>query len=461
MTILGRTPATARFAPESVRRFRFRGWDLQRDTGCLDLAYGLEGATVDIRLHEGVDLGGPLPPPETEAGRALQRAVRLLHLVAGVSYYKTSFAPEVVVDGGPVTPATADLLAHLYGEGLAECRYVNGLSGRRLPDFAASPAAALTPAPPVGLPDRPLVAVGGGKDSIVALEAVRRTGRSPLLFAVGDSPAVSRTVAVARLPRVAVHRTLDPLLHELNRQGAYNGHVPVTAITCCLGVIAALVHGASEVVMADERSASTGSLTWDGTEVNHQYSKGWDLERRLAAVVHAEVAADLDCFSLLRPWSELAIVRSFAGMPEYHRAFVSCNRAYRLDPATRSASWCGDCPKCRFVALALAPFLDRDKVVSIIGHDVLGDPAQLPGFAALLGLEGVKPLECVGEVEESRVAMRLISERQGWCDAAVVRVLARDPRVADLPESVTERVMSPAAEHALPAHYRGLAAALP
>jgi len=234
----------------------------------------------------------------------------------------------------------------------------------------------------------------------------------------------------------------------------------VTAVVSCLAVIAALIQGAGAVVMADERSASAGSLTWDGIEVNHQYSKSWDFERRFAAIVAGHVAADLAYFSLLRPWSELAIARRFAALPAYHRAFVSCNRAFLLDRDRRTPSWCGDCAKCRFVTLALAPFLDRDRIVSIMGSDLLGDPAQLPGFAALLGIEADKPLECVGEVEESRVAMRLLTASEGWRDAAVVRALGSDPRVAGLSQATVDAVLAPGREHALPAAYREFADAL-
>ena len=31
------------------------------------------------------------------------------------------------------------------------------------------------------------------------------------------------------------------------------------------------------------------------------------------------------------PMAELAIARRFAALPAYHRAFVSCNRAFLLD----------------------------------------------------------------------------------------------------------------------------------
>jgi hypothetical protein len=375
-----------------------------------------------------------------------------------VSYYKTCFAPEIVIEGDLPDAATADFLRHLYDLGLAECRFVNALAGFTTPEFRG--AVPVRQALAAGLETRPLIPIGGGKDSIVTLEAVRLVRAEPLLFSAGTAPAVLRTVAVAALPHVSVTRTLPPRLVDLNRDGAYNGHVPVTAINSCLAVVAALVHSASEVVMADERSASVGSLVWNGVEVNHQYSKSWDFERRFAEVVRRAVAPDLSYFSLLRPWSELAIARAFAALPIYHRAFVSCNRAFLIDSDRRSAGWCGDCPKCRFVSLALAPFLDRDTITGIVGRDLLDDPAQVDGFAALLGMEADKPLECVGEIEEARVAMRLLLDRPGWSDAASVRALGADARVRSLDRAAIDAVLAPGATHALPDAYRRYADAL-
>jgi hypothetical protein len=451
-----RPPAAApAFVPDAVRRFRFLDGRLEAETGRIVLGYALDGE----EFQERVELGTPVTGMSPERRAALERAVHLLHLIAGVSYYKACFAPVISVEGDPPDAELAAFLRHLYAAGLAECRYVNGLRGRAIPAFPSAGGAPGAPGP-AGLPARALVPVGGGKDSIVTLEAVRATGRDPLLFSVGTAPAVQRTVAVAELPHRAIERTLDPGLLELNRRGAYNGHVPVTAITSCLAIIAALVHGAAEVVMADERSASAPSLVWDGVEVNHQYSKSWDFERRFATAVAGRVASDLVYFSLLRPWSELAIARRFAALPAYHRAFVSCNRAFLLDRDRRTPSWCGDCPKCRFVALALAPFLDRDRIVSIMGVDLLGDASQLPGFSALLGLDADKPLECVGEVEEARVAMHLLAASVGWRDAAVVRALGAEPRVASLTAEAVQAVFRPSPVHALPALYRGFADAL-
>ena len=53
---------------------------------------------------------------------------------------------------------------------------------------------------PTALLRRVLVPVGGGKDSAVALEIVRRSGCELSLFSVGDAPPIARTVAVGGPP---------------------------------------------------------------------------------------------------------------------------------------------------------------------------------------------------------------------------------------------------------------------
>ena len=86
---------------------------------------------------------------------------------------------------------------------------------------------------------------------------------------------------------------------------------------------------------------------------------------------------------------------------------TSCNKAFKLhDPTAR---WCGDCPKCRFVFLAMAPAMDRARLHRIFGRDLFADPAQVPGFLELLGIDAHKPFECVGEVEESLVALAMLA----------------------------------------------------
>jgi hypothetical protein len=155
---------------------------------------------------------------------------------------------------------------------------------------------------------------------------------------------------------------------------------------------------------------------------------------------------------VLRPASELAIARAFARLEPYHAAFTSCNAIFRIDPATRAASWCGDCPKCRFVFLMLAPFSSSAHLKEIFGRDLLDDEAQFEGFALLAASGGHKPFECVGEEHESLAAIRLLAGDERWRDHAVVvrlvnEVLAVQPPGAGDPR----RALALSDDHEVPA----------
>ena len=67
--------------------------------------------------------------PAVPASKAdgFARALRLLHLIAGVSYYKAGVPPQIVVEGEPLDAATAALLEAVYTHGLGEFAYQNQL----------------------------------------------------------------------------------------------------------------------------------------------------------------------------------------------------------------------------------------------------------------------------------------------------------------------------------------------
>jgi UDP-N-acetyl-alpha-D-muramoyl-L-alanyl-L-glutamate epimerase len=402
------------FDPAAYEAFRFSSFDFDPDGGSVALRYRLDD---EHEFVETIELGRA-DPPRGERAAALERALRLLHLIAGVSYMKAAMPPRIVVETGPLSPGLASFLSSLYRHGLAEFAYRNGVDLRDRSWFEAdgeAPAAAA----PTAMPRRTLVPVGGGKDSIVTVEVLRELGEEVTLFSVGRTGPIGRTVEVAGLPHLQVERLISPTLLELNSRGALNGHVPVTAIVSAIAVAAAILHGADEIAMSNERSASVGSLEWNGIEVNHQWSKGLAFERGFRTVLADELGTGVDYYSALRPYSELQIARRFAPLERYHRAFTSCNAVFRRDPERRAASWCGDCPKCRFVYLILAPFVPRRELAAIFGSDLLDDPDQLPGYLELLGWEADKPFECVGEVAESIAAFRLLAADPGWRDGAV------------------------------------------
>ncbi len=137
-------------------------------------------------------------------------------------------------------------------------------------------------------------------------------------------------------------------------------------------------------------------------------------------VVRESVSGAIEYLSGLRSCGELEIARWFAELSDYHAGFRSCNRAYR--PGSRFDAWCGECPKCRFVFLVLAPFLEPDRLGAIFGRNLLEDPDQIEGFWDL-SAAGRKPYECVGEQRESLLAFLLLLESPLWRDSVVVSAL--------------------------------------
>jgi hypothetical protein len=253
------------------------------------------------------------------------------------------------------------------------------------------------------------------------LEILRAAGLHPVPFSVNPNRVIVDVNAASGLAALAARRRLDPRLFELNAAGALNGHIPVTAINSLIAIATSVLHGLGPVVMSNERSASDPNLIWNGHEVNHQWSKGVEAEGLLRAAVTAHAGLTEPYFSLLRSLSELHIAKLFAGFTAYDDVVASCNAAFKLHDAT--ARWCGHCPKCRFVFLAMAPFMPRERLVGIFGRDLLAEPEQVPGYLELLGIDSHKPFECVGEVEESLVAVGLLGEDPQWRDATVVAAL--------------------------------------
>lgn len=418
-----RKPAAADwvFRRDGIARFRFVRTTLDEASGRVALVYAFDDGPELVETLEIPGAPFVLDPPRRAA---VDRALRLLHLLAGVSYYKAALPPQLVVEGAQPDAALAALATAVYEDGLGEFAYRNGLTLRGRIAFPAAGEGQAAPA--LGLKPHALTAIGGGKDSLVSIEALREAGVEQTLVFIGNSPLINACAERTGLPFINVQRRLAPELFEFNSAGAWNGHIPVTAVNSAILVLTALLRGADQVVFSNERSASYGSLIPGTGEVNHQWSKGWDFEQRFAAYVRAQVAADLGYYSLLRPLSELAVARRFARLDRYDAHFSSCNRNFHILGERPAQRWCGECPKCRFVFLALAPFMPKPRLTAIFGRNLLDEAAQAPGFDALIEYGEHKPFECVGEGREARAAFGELCERPVWREDALVRRYRRE-----------------------------------
>ncbi|NTU50062.1 MAG: endonuclease domain-containing protein [Desulfobulbaceae bacterium] len=404
--------------------FVFERYAFDADAAVLHLHYRYDGGA---RFEEKISFPAPTQPLSTDRSAALDRAFRLIFLLAGVSYYKAYVPQDLICEAFPLDRATADFVARVYLHGLGEFSYCNRIDLSDKIRFAISDAPALTPLS-LDLPQRVLVPVGGGKDSIISLELLKQAGYPVTLYAQGKSATdiaapIEATIEASGLPALIVGRVLSDTLLELNRAGALNGHVPITAILSSITIACALLYGFDTIALSNEHSASTPNLKIGDVEVNHQYSKSLNFEHDLSVYVATCLSPNIRYFSLLRPLTETAIARRFAKLKKYHGVFRSCNTAFRQDKKQRAKNWCCECPKCRFVFLALAPFMDKPSLIDIFGKNLLDDEKQNRGFSELCGLTAHKPFECVGDIEESALLMEKLQQSATWKNDCIVRDL--------------------------------------
>ncbi|MDD4932414.1 MAG: hypothetical protein PHO89_02985 [Methylacidiphilaceae bacterium] len=351
------------------------------------------GDSLIFRPRSSFPIASPPPPKEV-----LDLLVFSLGLIELVSYWKAACPSRIRIEAGYLTDEQIGWWKRLYFRGLGEFFYRNGIVVTE-EEFVEIRASGPRHAPflrrdCVGT----LVPVGGGKDSFVTLDLLRSRGQeSATPFLLNSSWEQRNTVAHFGFPNsrtARARRTIDPLLLEMNRQGFWNGHTPFSALLAFAALLTAVTLGRRWIVLSNEASADEPTVL--GSEINHQYSKSFAFERDFAEYAARWVTPSVGYFSLLRPWNELQIAERFARIPGALERFRSCSSPGR--------SWCARCAKCLFVALILSPFVEKRRLDTIFGRELLEDLSLAPLFFSLLGGEESKPFACVGTMVESRAA---------------------------------------------------------
>jgi hypothetical protein len=339
----------------------------------------------------------------------LKYILQQLHIIIGISYYKSLLGPVELPYA--LSDPEAAYWNTVYDKGLGEYAYINQITEPITP-FRPSPES--TPRAAVERPTAAdaLLGIGGGKDSIVAGEIFKAVGLDTVTFAVasgnhhGQAGEVMETMD---LPQLRVERYVDRSIVEFTKKhGGNNGHIPLSALLAWLGVLLAYAKSRKYIVMANEAAASIGNVTWNGHEVNHQWSKSLEFETLTQDFIHQHVATDLFYFSPLRPYGSLAVISLFTKLgDEYLEDFTSCNLVLRIDPRQRpNGRWCTRCAKCLSTWLLLSASLPIEQTERIFGKNMFDDISLRPLLQELVGLQGHKPLDCVGTVEELRAVTR-------------------------------------------------------
>lgn len=388
-------------------------------SGIAEFAYRLDGLRFVEKLTfpSGADAAAA-------QGNSFLKLLDLTALVLGVSYFKLKAPFEIAAPNIALTEAECAFAIDVYENGLGEFYARNNLQRFGKLVLHTPHDVQVRTAP--DLPDRTLLPIGGGKDSLVSVDLLSHVGVAFSPFAVNPKGPILTSVDKIGTAPVYVTRTLDPEMIRLGKEpGYYNGHVPSTAINSMIAALCALLYGYNQIVLSNERSASEGNVEFDGRETNHQYSKSLGFELLIASILSDATGGALKYFSLLRPYSEARIASLFTHETKFDHVFSSCNRNFRL-AGHDGPLWCGECPKCHFVFLIFAPFMPKDRLLSIFGKNLLDDPANEGSFRELAGLAGQKPWECVGEILEAAACLYTLTRHADWHEAAVVRSVKAD-----------------------------------
>ncbi|MER2490411.1 hypothetical protein [Catenovulum sediminis] len=394
------------------------------------------------------------------SSETLKKNLEYLSLAAGVSYFKLQPFSQIQLQHTKLNKAESEFFTKLYQNGLAEFAYRNGIDIRQACQFPfefTTTSAKKTLAKKSLQQQKALVLIGGGKDSLVSVEALKKSGKKQLLFAVNPAKPILDCVETSKLPFVFVKRQLDTKLFELNEQGALNGHVPITAIISMLAVIVAQLSGCDSVITSNERSANEPTLIEGNWKVNHQYSKSHEFEQDFTEIINAIDAVQIQYFSILRAYSEYKIVERFLTFNLYDEVFTSCNRAFKLFHEKSKKRWCLECPKCHFVFLMFAAHCnDTTRIIKIFGGNPLNEFDNLNSFRQLVGLTNGKPWECVGEKFESAVALYQISDKNDYADNPIIANIL--PEIINLYgleklRKGAQKLLTLSAEHNIPDEY--------
>ncbi|EDX72506.1 hypothetical protein MC7420_3578 [Coleofasciculus chthonoplastes PCC 7420] len=312
-----------------------------------------------------------------------------------------------------------DLFTTIYQGVFGQHWYENNITDYPGPEiiYPGLSLANSQPIPISGNNSTVLTGCGGGKDSIVALKLLQEADipfasmqYSHTVYGKADIQhhlisGVLEHVTPIKKHKISIYDDfLDYPLLELYFPDTSGITVPETPVSIFEALPLMLNHGYNDLALAHEKSANTGNLFWDklGKEVNHQWGKGYEAEKELNQFIQANLLSNFTYFSILQPIYDFRIFKNLTKYPEVLPKIHSCNI---------QKPWCKKCPKCAYVWLGLMAAFEPASVDAVFGSNLFDDDDLLPIFREMVGLGEHTPFECIGEIDESRLAMKKCLEK--------------------------------------------------
>lgn len=354
----------------------------------------------------------------------LEPTLQALLLMIGINYWLAFPTKNIRIEGFALTRAQAHFWDMLYLNGLGEFFYLLKIDFRNLIAFPYDDHAKVPTGARFERPSRALLLNGAGKDSILSAEILKASGTPFDFFAFAPTLAHDRITKLVGVKTISVTRRRDPWLNALI-SGAYPS---VSTFTFIATLLAELL-GYNSIIFSNERSSDFGNLNYLGLEVNHQWCKSSEAEKMVNDYIQRYITPDISTHSLLRKYSELEIVQRFVQYPQYLYDVTSCNTYFWLSRIEqrmlRTNYWCNQCPKCVFLFACFSAYLPKKQLIDIFGADLYAKKRLLPLFRRILGIEGFKPLDCVGEPEEMILAMHYAVQRKEYSGEPAMRLFEK------------------------------------
>lgn len=375
------------------KSFNYDGYKLTKDNQVLNIEYNFSIDNLDS-----FKTTWSFPYKNITSQEILDKLVFSLGLVEAISYYKLTCSKEINIKCNKLSSSKEKFFKKLFFNGLGEFMYKNNINinqddlftfnydkeeDRILHDLSSYKDV--------------LVPVGGGKDSCVSIELLKNNNITT--YSINPNETITNVIKVSDVKNnVTVKRTLDPKILDYNSKGFLNGHTPFSAIVAFSSFITSFLNGFKYIALSNESSANESTVK--GSFVNHQYSKSLEFENDFINYIKSICDSDIHYFSFLRPLKEIQIAYLFSKLNKYHSVFRSCN------VGSKKGIWCSSCAKCLFVYIVLCPFIKEEDLIKIFGKKVLDNKDLEEDFKGLIGVNDVKPFECVGTRDEVLVALK-------------------------------------------------------
>ncbi|MDD3302122.1 MAG: hypothetical protein PHN31_01075 [Candidatus Gracilibacteria bacterium] len=183
-----------------------------------------------------------------------------LSIALGISYYKLYPTRELVVKSGFLTEEDKQFWHKFYLNGLGEFLYKNKINPNGLFNFVNESDKKYEKIE-FKTSDKIFLPIGGGKDSIVSAELLKRNSYTYTPFVFGKIDTIKlNCLKVTSQEAFLVKRKLDENIFRLNELGYYNGHVPITGIISFVLLCSAYLCDYRYLILSNEKSANIGNV---------------------------------------------------------------------------------------------------------------------------------------------------------------------------------------------------------